>query len=165
VSPGARFCKKCGTAIGPTKAAVSTTVSSPSDLPTPGSAIAATICPRPPLANSAVCLSASISRSRPTNFVSPRPTARCNRAQRPDAGHFINVDRLAGAFDFGRAQRLQSKVTLDQLARRLGHHDRPGACDALQARCEIGGMSDGRVFDLSRTGRDRADHGYSSSSM
>src|SRR6266849_5339625 len=29
MSPGARFCKKCGTAIGATKAAVSTTVSSP----------------------------------------------------------------------------------------------------------------------------------------
>ena len=29
MSPGARFCKKCGTAIGPTKAAASTTVSSP----------------------------------------------------------------------------------------------------------------------------------------
>src|SRR6266478_6377136 len=29
VSPGARFCKKSGTAIGPTKAAASTTVSSP----------------------------------------------------------------------------------------------------------------------------------------
>jgi class 3 adenylate cyclase len=29
VSPGARFCKKCGTAIGPTKAGASTTVSSP----------------------------------------------------------------------------------------------------------------------------------------
>src|ERR1700737_3775192 len=28
LSPGARFCKKCGTALGPTKAAASTTVSS-----------------------------------------------------------------------------------------------------------------------------------------
>jgi hypothetical protein len=34
------------------------------DLPTPGSAIAATICPCPSRASSAACLSASISRSQ-----------------------------------------------------------------------------------------------------
>src|SRR6266851_3017429 len=51
------------------------------DLPTPGSAIAATICPCPDLACSAACLRASISRSRPTNLVSPRPAARCSRVR------------------------------------------------------------------------------------
>ena len=39
------------------------------DLPTPGSAIAATICPCPALACSAAAFIASISRCRPTNFV------------------------------------------------------------------------------------------------
>src|SRR5208337_2676047 len=49
------------------------------DFPTPGSATAATICPSPDFANSSARFRSPSSRSRPTNFVSPRRSATSNR--------------------------------------------------------------------------------------
>ena len=75
------------------------------DLPTPGSAITATICPCPACAIAAERRSASISRSRPTNFVNPRPAARCNRVRSgPKPGDLVHIDRPAKPFNFRWAE-------------------------------------------------------------
>ena len=77
------------------------------DLPIPGSAIAATICPRPALrllgrALERVHLALAAPRTS-TSRAPPLVEAECVTGQ---AGDFINIDRLADAFDLGRTQRL-----------------------------------------------------------
>ena len=82
------------------------------------------------------------------------------RAQRPEPGHLVNIDRLADAFDLGRPQRLEREIALDQLARLLADCDRAGRRERLHPRGEIGRMPDRRVFGLSAAGRDRAHHHF-----
>src|SRR5216684_1029270 len=76
------------------------------DLPTPASAIAATICPCPDLACAAACLRASISRSRPTNLVNPRPAERCKRVRNgpsPVTSYTLTGSASPLIFDLPRA--------------------------------------------------------------
>ena len=82
------------------------------------------------------------------------------RAQRPEPGHLVNVDRLADAFDPGRAERLEREVALAQLARLLADRDRAGRRERLHPRREVGRMPDRRVLGLARAGRDRAHHHF-----
>ena len=67
----------------------------------------------------------SRARARRTSSARAR-AARCKpRAQRPEPGHLVNVDRLADAFDSRRARaRLKHEVAFAQLAGRFGHRDR-----------------------------------------
>src|SRR5262245_46415947 len=46
-----------------------------------------------------------------------------SRAQRTQAGNFINVDRLADAFNARRPHRLQCEVAFNQLAQSLANRD------------------------------------------
>src|SRR5208337_628888 len=79
---------------------------------------------------------------------------------RPQSRHLINVDWFADAFHSRRAERLERKVTFAEFSGCLARDDRPGACDALQARSEVRRMSDRRVLDLARAGCDRAHHNF-----
>ena len=78
---------------------------------------------------------------------------RAERARR----HFIDVDRLADAFDPGRTQRLEREIALDQLARVFTNRNRSHWCDRLQARREVGRMADRRIFGA-LAGLDRSHH-------
>jgi hypothetical protein len=82
-----------------------------------------------------------------------------SRPQRPEARHLINVDRLAYAFDLGRAHRLQLKISLDELAGLLTGCNRASRRERLHPRGEIGRVPDRRVLCVSAAGRDRThDH-------
>ena len=45
------------------------------------------------------------------------------RAQGPQPGDFVNVDRLADAFDFGCAERLEDEVAFAKFARSFANRD------------------------------------------
>src|SRR5215472_13135312 len=72
------------------------------------------------------------------------------RAQWPKAGHLVNVDGLADTSDSGCAQRLQDEIALAELAGVLAHGDRTNRRRRLHPRGEVGGVTDRRVFDLTR---------------
>lgn len=76
----------------------------------------------------------------------------------PQPGHFIDVDRFVDAFDFGRAERLQREISLNQIARLFADCDRSGRRQRLHPRREIGGVSNRGVLNVSATSRNRTRH-------
>ena len=69
-------------------------------------------------------------------------------AQRPDAHHLVDAERLANSFDFGLAQRAQFEVTLDQTACSLADYDATRRRDRLHPRREVRHMSNRRVLGV-----------------
>ena len=131
------------------------------DLPVPASAIAATICPCPAFACSAARvdrLHLALAADELRQAASGRTLQ--PRAQWPEPGHLVHIDRLGDAFDLGRAQRLEREVALDQFARLLADGDRSGRRERLHPRGEIGRVPDRRVFGMAAAGRDRAHHHF-----
>ena len=68
----------------------------------------------------------------------------------PSPSHFVNVDRLADAFDLGRSQATQLEIAFAQLARVFADRDRADRRERLQPRGKIGGVADRRVLGLAR---------------
>ena len=119
------------------------------DLPAPASPTAATICPWPALACSSAPAIAAISRSRPTNRVSPRRAASWKCVlQRPSAHHLVHLDRGVESLYRRRPQRPELEVALAQSLRRLTGRDRTRRRRGLHPRREIRHMTDRRVFGM-----------------
>jgi hypothetical protein len=89
------------------------------DLPTPGSATAATIWPWPAFDSSNACPSVSISRWRPTNLVSPVRRYLEMREQWSQPGDFV----VANALGAGRPKRPESEVAFTQSTRSIRYRD------------------------------------------
>jgi hypothetical protein len=79
-----------------------------------------------------------------------------SRAQRPDPGDFIDVDRIAESLDAGGTERFQLKVSFHQPSRIFGGRDRSGRCQRLHPGRQTGRMSNRRVFGMRRIGLDAA---------
>src|SRR5260370_28724631 len=77
-----------------------------------------------------------------------------------EAHHLINVDRLAHAFDPGRTQRLELKISFDEFARLLAYRDCPCSRERLQARGQVRGGSYSCEFNLPGAGRDLANYDF-----
>ncbi len=81
-------------------------------------------------------------------------------AQQPQPGHFVDVDRLAHAFDSHRAQRREAEVAVAQLLGLLRHRDRTNRRLCLHPRGQIRGMTDRGVLDMSVTRGEWPDHDF-----
>src|SRR5580693_7972360 len=81
------------------------------------------------------------------------------RAQCPQPGHLVNVDRLTDSPGGLRSKRTQFEVTLAEIAGLLTDRDRTSRRHRLQARSEVRRMSDRRVLN-SPAGLDRAHHHF-----
>ena len=76
-------------------------------------------------------------------------------AQGTEPGHLVNIDQLGDAFYFGRTQRLELEISLDQFARLLTDRDRAGWRDGLHPRRQVGGVPNRRVLDMAFSRLDR----------
>src|SRR5713226_7032401 len=65
------------------------------------------------------------------------------RSQRPQARHFVHVDRLADAFDPAGAERLELEVAFDEFPNTLADHNRARRRERLQARGQTHRMANG----------------------
>jgi hypothetical protein len=83
------------------------------------------------------------------------------RAQRPESGHLVNVNRLADAFDPAGAERLELEVTFDEFLDTLSDHHRARRREGLQARRQAHRMPYGGVFTMCVAGLDGSDHHFS----
>ena len=79
-------------------------------------------------------------------------------AQRPDAQHFVDVQRPADALDLGRAQVAELEIALGQFVGVLADHDRAGRGQPFQPRGQAGRMADRHVIRMQVVLADRADH-------
>src|SRR5712692_6999822 len=80
------------------------------------------------------------------------------RAQRTQPGHFVNVDRLADAFNFGRAKTIKEEVALTELSDLFRRRDRTYWRQHLHPRREVGSMPNRRVLGMRLAGLDRTHH-------
>ena len=85
-----------------------------------------------------------------------------SRPQRPEAGHLINIDRLADAFDSGWTQRLQDKIAFTQFSDLLSRCDGTDWRQQLNSRGQVRRMPNRSVLCLSRAGCDRTHHNLAS---
>ncbi len=93
-----------------------------------------------------------------------QPTPLCQlemAAQRPDANHLVDAERLAYPFDFPRAQIAQFEVALDQTARLLTDHDATRRGDRLHPRREVRHMTNWGVLSVP-AGVDHAQNHFAS---
>ncbi len=80
------------------------------------------------------------------------------RAQRPEANHLEHPDLFVDSLDVSWSQRAEREIALDQIARGVADHDRACIGEGLDARGEIHGVADGRIFGLAFSGPDLPHH-------
>ena len=84
------------------------------------------------------------------------------RAQRTDAEHFVDLQRLGDPFDGRLSQRLELEVAFRQFVGVRTDHNGARRCQIFHARGEVGRMPDWDIISLQVVLADGAYHYFSS---